>query len=109
MISQVFFLKNTDKNKEIKTNIVITPVKKVYYTIPSDGWSTPWAETLDLVNIFFLGIDDQEKLNKAKEIAKNLGSGITENSKEATHILCEPNFDKEILKEIVIFSYIRSP
>ncbi len=77
------------------------PLTKVFTNIGEDGWCTPWAEELDLVNIFFIGIREGTRQREAEEYARRLGAGVTENSALATHVLTDPDFEPEILKDSV--------
>jgi hypothetical protein len=68
----------------------------------SEGWCTPWAETLDSVNIYYFGISDNKLLTDSRKYAKNLGAGETENIEKATHIITEPSIDISIISDSVI-------
>lgn len=98
-------LLNGNDRKEIKSKSKKTAIlpRKIFFTIPEHGWCTPWAETLDFVNIYFLELNDKPEENLLKDYAKKLGSGITENINDATHIIIEPTISNEIIKEIVFF------
>ena len=61
------------------------------------GWGTPWANALDFVTIFFSGITDKEVQDKVNKLAKNLGARETNDIKEATHVVAEPNTDIKLI------------
>jgi len=96
MSSNLFYF-----NDEIKWDQDKKTGKKLSGKLGTDGWCTPWAEILDQIDIYYLGIHDTTVLTTARKYAKNLGAKETENINEATHIITEPTIDISIIKSSV--------
>ncbi len=73
----------------------------MYSSIPEDGWCTPWAETLDLVNVCLLKIADPEDARMLKDYARRLGAGVTEKVEEATHVISEVGVGMDVIRNNV--------
>lgn len=74
---------------------------KYFTAIREDGWCTPWAETLDQVNVFFFGGADSALLAEARGRALALGAGETENIEEATHVVVDSSADLDVIESVV--------